>query len=252
MSQPLFKSCEEIMRIDKLLSNLNFGSRSEIKKLIKQKQVKLNDTIVKNGKMQIDPSKDLIFINDHQISIQLNKYLMLNKPKNVITATNDASQKTVLDLISMDDYIKNLAPVGRLDKDTTGLLLLTNNGKLAHSLLSPHHHIAKTYRALISGHVTSSTIKHFENGIQLKDGTRCKPAILKIIKNIPSKNQSQIAITITEGKYHQIKRMFAACDMHVETLKRIAMGPLKLDSKLAEGQYRQLNKTEIQQLLSLM
>lgn len=240
------------MRIDKLLSNLNFGSRSEIKKLIKQKQIKLNHKIVKNGKEQVDPGKDHLFIDNRPIDIQLNKYLMLNKPQNVITATMDASRQTVLELISMNDRVKNLAPVGRLDKDTTGLLLLTNNGKLAHSLLSPRHHIKKTYHALVSGNVTLSTIKHFKGGIQLKDGTECKPAVLKIIETIPQKNQSRVAITITEGKYHQIKRMFAACGMHVETLKRVTMGPLVLDPMLAEGQYRSLNEIEIQKLLNLM
>lgn len=239
------------MRIDKLLSNLGIGTRSEIKKLIKQKQVKINNNLVKNGKEQVDPEIDKITVNDQNVSGQLSRYYMLNKPQNVITATTDASQRTVLDLIDKTDLVKDLAPVGRLDKDTTGLLLLTNDGQLAHRLLAPHKHVDKTYQATIDGIVTSETVNEFKDGIKLKDGTLCKPADLKIISTLEDKNQSKIEITITEGKYHQIKRMFAACGMHVATLKRISMGPLTLDASLDEGQYRPLSDTEIQTLLKL-
>lgn len=239
------------MRIDKLLSNLGIGTRSEIKKLIKQKQVKINNNLVKNGKEQVDPEIDKITVNDQNVSGQLSRYYMLNKPQNVITATTDASQRTVLDLIDKTDLVKDLAPVGRLDKDTTGLLLLTNDGQLAHRLLAPHKHVDKTYQATIDGIVTSETVNEFKDGIKLKDGTLYKPADLKIISTLEDKNQSKIEITITEGKYHQIKRMFAACGMHVATLKRISMGPLTLDASLDEGQYRPLSDTEIQTLLKL-
>lgn len=239
------------MRIDKLLSNLGIGTRSEIKKMIKQKQIKINGELVKNGKDQLDPDSAQVSINDQPVTIQLTKYLMLNKPQNVITATEDASQRTVLDLISATDSVKGLAPVGRLDKDTTGLLLLTNDGQLAHRLLAPQKHVAKTYQATIDGIVTNDTIDHFKNGIQLKDGTRCKPATLKIISVVEKDNQSEVEITITEGKYHQIKRMFAACGMHMATLNRIAMGPLNLDQALDPGQYRPLSENEIQSLLKL-
>ena len=176
---------------------------------------------------------------------------MLNKPQNVITATEDASQRTVLDLISATDSVKGLAPVGRLDKDTTGLLLLTNDGQLAHRLLAPQKHVAKTYQATIDGIANDDTIARFKAGIRLKDGTLCKPATLKIISVVEKDNQSEVEITITEGKYHQIKRMFAACSMHVAALNRIAMGPLKLDSSLKSGQYRPLSEKEIQALLKL-
>ena len=239
------------MRIDKLLSNLGIGTRSEIKKMIKQKQIKINGELVKNGKDQLDPDAAQVTINDQSVAIQLTKYLMLNKPQNVITATEDASQQTVLDLIAKNDRVKGLAPVGRLDKDTTGLLLVTNNGQLAHRLLAPHKHVAKTYQATIDGLVTSETVDKFKNGIKLKDGTLCKSADLKIISTSEDEKQSQIEITITEGKYHQIKRMFAACGMHVAALNRIAMGPLKFDSSLKPGQYRPLSENEIQALLKL-
>ena len=239
------------MRIDKLLSNLGIGTRSEIKKMIKQKQIKINGELVKNGKNQLDPDAAQVTINDQSVAIQLTKYLMLNKPQNVITATEDASQQTVLDLIAKNDRVKGLAPVGRLDKDTTGLLLVTNDGQLAHRLLAPHKHVAKTYQATIDGLVTSETVDKFKNGIKLKDGTLCKSADLKIISTSEDEKQSQIEITITEGKYHQIKRMFAACGMHVAALNRIAMGPLKFDSSLKPGQYRPLSENEIQALLKL-
>lgn len=239
------------MRIDKLLSNLGIGTRSEIKKMIKQKQIKVNGELVKNGKDQLDPDAAQVTINDQPVAIQLTKYLMLNKPQNVITATEDASQRTVLDLISATDSVKGLAPVGRLDKDTTGLLLLTNDGQLAHRLLAPQKHVAKTYQATIDGIVNEDTVSRFKTGIQLKDGTHCKSADLKIISTSEDEKQSQIEITITEGKYHQIKRMFAACEMHVAALNRIAMGPLKLDSSLKPGQSRPLSESEIQSLLKL-
>ena len=237
------------MRLDKFLSNMNIGSRSDVKKLIKQKVVKLNNKVITNGKIQLDPAKDQVSLNNKIITYEPYKYLMLNKPQGVISATTDPSQKTVLDLIAPEDQIKNLAPIGRLDKNTTGLLLLTNNGTLTHQLLAPQKHIAKTYSALISGIPTTKTIRLFKNGIDLKDGTQCKPALLKIIKSDPLKNRSQIQITITEGKYHQVKRMFAACNMKVLTLKRLSMGTLKLDPHLKEGNYRALTTTEKNNLL---
>ena len=239
------------MRIDKLLSNLGIGTRSEIKKMIKQKQIKINGELVKNGKNQLDPDSAQVTINDQPVAIQLTKYLMLNKPQNVITATEDASQRTVLDLIAKNDRVKRLAPVGRLDKDTTGLLLLTNDGQLSHRLLAPQKHVAKTYQATIDGIVNDDTIARFKAGIQLKDGTFCKPATLKVISVVEKDNQSEIEVTITEGKYHQIKRMSAACGLHVATLNRISMGPLKLDPSLKPGQYRSLSENEIQTLLKL-
>lgn len=237
------------MRIDKLLSNLGIGTRSEIKKMIKQKQIKVNGKLVKNGKDQIDPDSTQVTVNECPIEVQLTKYLMLNKPQNVITATKDASQQTVLDLIAPEDIVKDLAPVGRLDKDTTGLLLLTNNGQLAHQLLAPHKHVAKTYQATIDGIVTNDTVAQFKKGVRLKDGALCSPAELKIISTSKKADQSKVEITITEGKYHQIKRMFAACELHVATLTRISMGPLKLDLALKKGQYRPLTNNELQQLI---
>lgn len=239
------------MRIDKLLSNLGIGTRSKIKKMIKQKQIKINGELVKNGKDQLEPDTAQVTIDGHPIATQLTKYFMLNKPQNVITATKDATQRTVLDLIAPEDIVKGLAPVGRLDKDTTGLLLLTNDGQLAHQLLAPHKHVAKTYQATLDGIATGDTITRFNAGIQLKNGTLCKPAALNIISTSEKDDQSTVEVTITEGKYHQIKRMFAACELHVATLTRISMGPLKLDSTLNQGQYRPLTNNELQQLTKI-
>lgn len=233
------------MRIDKYLSNANFGSRSEIKKMIKQNMIELNGKIIKNGKEQIDLTKDIVKVNGKKISLETKRYLMLNKPQGVISATKDSSQPTVIDLISSKDKIKDLAPVGRLDKDTTGLLLLTNDGKLAHELLAPKKHVIKTYHALVSGIVDDSLIEHFKNGITLKDGTNFKPAKLKILSINKENNTSKVSISISEGKYHQIKRMFKANQMTVLTLHRLSMGSLFLDNSLQPGAYRRLSSQEI-------
>lgn len=233
------------MRIDKYLSNANLGSRSEIKKLIKDKRVRLNGQIVKNGKENLDINHDIVEVNQHKIELFENVYLMLNKPQGVITATTDSSQKTVLDLIQPQDRFKGLSPVGRLDKDTTGLLILTTDGQLNHNLLAPNKHAAKIYSATIQGIVTEKEINRFEQGLVLKDGTTFKPAKLEVGSIDTDQNQSQITISISEGKYHQIKRMFKACGMTVLTLKRLQMGPLKLDSTLKPGEYRKLSSNEL-------
>lgn len=238
------------MRIDKYLSNLNYGSRSEIKKMIKQKRIKINRQIVKNGKEQLDLDNDILSINDNLISLEKSQYqyLMLNKPQGVITATSDNKQKTVLDLIDPKERVRGLFPVGRLDKDTTGFLLLTNDGQLAHELLAPKKHVAKTYYALIDGIVSENEVQEFKSGLHLKDGTVFKPALLTILKTDHNTNHTEIKITITEGKYHQIKRMFKACNSSVLKLHRMSMGPLNLDSQLEFGQYRKLTSEEIELL----
>ena len=233
------------MRIDKYLSNANLGSRSEIKKLIKDKRVRLNGQIVKNGKENLDINHDIVEVNQHKIELFENVYLMLNKPQGVITATTDSSQKTVLDLIQPQDRFKGLSPVGRLDKDTTGLLILTTDGQLNHNLLAPNKHITKIYSATIQGIVTDKEINRFEQGLVLKNGTTFKPAKLEVGSIDTDQNQSQITVSISEGKYHQIKRMFKACGMTVLTLERLQMGPLKLDSTLKPGKYRKLSPNEL-------
>lgn len=234
------------MRIDKLLANVGYGSRKEVKQLLKGGAVKVNDKMVKNAKEQVNPEKDTVTLNGEVVEYKEYIYLMMNKPQGVISATEDNHEQTVIDLLEMDDAVYDPFPVGRLDKDTEGLLLLTNNGKLAHQLLSPKKHVPKTYFAVIDGEVTKEDVEAFQQGVTLDDGYVTKPGELKIIK---SGIRSDIELTITEGKFHQVKRMFQAVGKKVVYLQRISMGPLKLDDSLELGEYRGLTEEEILQLL---
>ncbi|TCP26650.1 ribosomal small subunit pseudouridine synthase A [Scopulibacillus darangshiensis] len=230
------------MRVDKCLANMGYGSRKDVKQLLKKGHVKINEKMAKDPKQHVDPDKDAIFVNNEQVIYQVFAYFMMNKPKGVITATEDAKQKTVMDLLNSSDQRPKLFPVGRLDKDTEGLILITNDGSLAHYLLSPKHHVKKTYYAKVDGRVTDRDIEIFNKGIVLDDGYKALPAQLTILK---SDNISDIEITIMEGKFHQIKRMFQAVDKRVIDLKRLKMGSLQLDPLLAPGAYRALSSEEI-------
>jgi 16S rRNA pseudouridine516 synthase len=234
------------MRIDKMLANLGFGSRKEVKKILKDGAVRVNGQIVKDAKQQVDPDKDVVTINGETVEYKEFIYLMMNKPPGVVSATEDLQDETVIDLLEMEDLIFEPFPVGRLDKDTEGLLLITNDGQLAHRLLSPKKHVPKTYFAVIDGEVTERDVEAFKNGVTLDDGYKTKPGELKILK---SGLTSDIELTITEGKFHQVKRMFQAVGKRVIYLKRISMGPLKLDETLEIGEYRELTNDEIQQLI---
>lgn len=232
------------MRIDKFLADANIASRSEIKKMLKQKRIKLAQQLVTDPKTQVTSASE-IYVDDILIKYQKYYYYMLYKPSGVISATFDRQDKTVLDLITPNDLVKDLAPVGRLDKDTTGLLLLTNDGQLAHRLLAPKKHVPKVYRALIAGKVDQITQQLFAAGLTLKDQTQLKPAKLEILHVDEVKEESLIQITISEGKYHQIKRMFGAVGMKVLTLHRLKMSNLTLDEHLKPGQYRPLTDAEL-------
>ena len=207
--------------------------------------VKVNDIIVKNAKVHVDPEKDTVSLKDEVIEYKEFIYLMMNKPQGVISATEDAHDKTVIDLLEFEDMVYSPFPVGRLDKDTEGLLLITNDGQLAHQLLSPKKHVPKTYFAVIDREVTEEDIQAFRQGVTLDDGYLTKPGELKIIS---SGENSEIELTITEGKFHQVKRMFEAVGKHVVYLKRISMGPLELDESLELGEYRELTDEELIQL----
>ena len=235
------------MRIDKYLANMNVGSRKEVHKLIKAGLVSVNGKIVKTPKEKVKES-DVVEVNGQEITYQQYHYFLLNKPKGVLSATEDLHQKTVIDLLEVKDQYKDLAPVGRLDKDTTGLLLITNDGQLNHELLAPNKHVDKVYQALIAGEVTIDTVATFASGMELKDGTVLKPAKLEILNVDENKDQSKIRITIKEGKYHQIKRMFGAVGMKVLELDRLQMGSLQLDPQLKRGQYRELTEEELDRL----
>lgn len=233
------------MRIDKLLANQGFGSRKEVKKLLKEGHVTVNGEIIKDGKTHIDPYNDEIYVFSEKIEYRKFIYLMMNKPSGYISATEDEWKETVLDLLDLDFLVYRPFPVGRLDKDTEGLLLLTNDGKLAHQLLSPKKEVPKTYFATVKGVVTEDDIKKFSEGVQLDDGYITKPGELKILKSGPF---SDVEVTITEGKYHQVKRMFQAVNKRVVYLKRISMGLLELDESLELGSYRELTNEELELL----
>lgn len=211
------------MRLDKLLSHTGFGSRKEVKPLLKSGAVVVNGTIQKDSKTQVNPDKDQITVHGTPVVYQEFVYFMLHKPQNVVSATEDNVSETVIDLLAQEDTLTDPFPVGRLDKDTEGLLIITNDGTLAHNLLSPKKHIDKTYYAKIDGDVTAEDVEAFAAGIELDDGYTCKPARLEII------TPNEIKVTIQEGKFHQVKRMFAARGKSVSYLKRISMGNLQLD-----------------------
>jgi 16S rRNA pseudouridine516 synthase len=234
------------MRIDKVLANLGYGSRKEVKKLLKDGSVTVNEEKIKDAKQHVDPEKDLIRINGETVEYREFIYLMMNKPPGVISATEDNRDETVIDLLEAEDLIFEPFPVGRLDKDTEGLLLITNDGQLAHRLLSPKKHVPKTYYAVIDQEVTEEDIIAFRKGVILDDGYATKPGELNILK---SGERSDIELTITEGKFHQVKRMFEAVGKKVVYLQRLSMGPLQLDETLELGEYRELTEEELQSLM---
>lgn len=234
------------MRIDKMLSNIGHGSRKEVKKLLKDGAVQVNDKVVKDPGYHVDTEKDLVTVHGEEAQYREFIYLMMNKPPGVISATEDDRDETVIDLLELDDSIFEPFPVGRLDKDTEGLLLITNDGQLAHRLLSPKKHVPKTYFAVIEGEVTEEDILAFKEGVVLDDGYETKPAKLNILK---SGIRSDIELTITEGKFHQVKRMFQSVGKRVVYLQRLTMGPLSLDESLELGEYRELTEEELEALM---
>lgn len=229
------------MRLDKFLANMGIGTRSKVKKAIGYGKVQVNDEIIKKSDYKIDEEKDIIKAYGKVVGYKEYVYFMLNKPAGVVTATDDNKDKTVLDLIQHKRK-KSLFPVGRLDKDTEGLLILTNDGQLSHRLLSPKKHVDKIYYAKIKGLVTREHVSQFKEGIILEDGYQTMPAELEILS---ASDESEIRITIREGKYHQIKRMFEAVGCKVNYLQRIQMGGLKLDKDLKLGRYRELTEEEL-------
>lgn len=233
------------MRIDKFITTGGFGSRKDARQWVKAKQLQVNQVVVKTTKQQVDPEQDEISLAGEVLTYQPLVYFMLNKPQGVITATQDAKQRTVLDLIAATDQRADLAPVGRLDKDTTGLLLLTNDGPLAHRLLSPKAHVAKWYQAEIDGLVTAADQAKFAAGITTQHGTTFQPAMLKILNVNEAQGRSIIQVQLHEGQFHEVKRLFRAVDKTVLQLQRLSMGTLSLPADLALGQYRALTDEEV-------
>ncbi|WP_055327284.1 pseudouridine synthase, partial [Streptococcus pneumoniae] len=221
------------------------GSRTEVKNLLKAGRVTVNGKKEKSAKLQIDEKIDEIRFDGQVLEYEEFVYYMMNKPKGVISATEDPKHRTVLDLLDDLARSKEIFPVGRLDIDTHGLLLLTNDGQLAHVLLSPKRHVDKTYLAQVKGIMTQEDVEIFAEGIPLKDFT-CQPAILELVSIDTEKNQSQIRVTIAEGKFHQIKRMVGYCGKEVVDLQRLTMGTLVLDENLERGEWRRLTKEELE------
>ena len=236
------------MRLDKFLVACAVGSRTEVKNFLKSGRVTVNGKKEKSAKLQIDEDTDVICFDGEKLDYEEFVYYMMNKPKGVISATEDPNHKTVLDLL--DDYAraKEVFPVGRLDIDTHGLLLLTNDGKLAHALLSPKRHVDKIYLARINGVMTDADVETFAQGVPLKDFT-CQPAKLELVSVDTEKDQSLVRVSIAEGKFHQVKRMVGYCGKEVVDLQRLTMGTLTLDEDLKRGEWRRLTKEELEGLL---
>ncbi|MFS9067276.1 pseudouridine synthase [Streptococcus timonensis] len=236
------------MRLDKFLVACAVGSRTEVKNFLKSGRVTVNGKKEKSAKLQIDEETDEICFDGQKLDYEEFVYYMMNKPKGVISATEDPNHKTVLDLL--DDYAraKEVFPVGRLDIDTHGLLLLTNDGKLAHALLSPKRHVDKIYLARINGVMTDADVETFAQGVPLKDFT-CQPAKLELVSVDTEKDQSLVRVSIAEGKFHQVKRMVGYCGKEVVDLQRLTMGTLTLDEDLKRGEWRRLTKEELEGLL---
>lgn len=264
------------MRLDKMLGNLGFGTRSEIKSLVRQGKVAVNGVAAKDPGMQIDPERDVVVLDGDTVRYRDKIYIMLHKPAGVVSATEDPRERTVLDLLDSGLTAFSPFPAGRLDKDTEGLLLLTNDGKLAHELLSPRKHVPKTYRALVLGEVGAAEAEAFAKGVVLDDGYLTLPAQLSLLATAAAPDAARhpdmaepfarmaadrasragdgiiswIELTLQEGKFHQVKRMFEAVGRKVLYLRRVSMGPLQLDPDLAPGEWRELTEEEIGSLKS--
>lgn len=236
-----------MMRLDKYLADMGEGTRQEVKKYIRRGSVTVNGELVRSPERKVD-ERDQVCLDGRKVSYAAEEYFMLNKPAGVVSATEDKRDRTVLDLIQYKKR-KDLFPVGRLDKDTEGLLLITNDGALSHRLLSPRHHVDKTYYVEVQGHVTEENRAAFQRGVNIgteEEPLVTMPARLEILE--AGQSLSRVRLTIREGKFHQVKRMFLSQGMEVTYLKRESMGSLRLDDSLTPGEYRPLTEHEIKRL----
>jgi 16S rRNA pseudouridine516 synthase len=236
------------MRIDKIISSMGIASRREIAKVAKSGGVLVDGVVIKDPSRHIDPEKNIITYLGRVLRYQTFTYVMLNKPTGYVSATEDTRLPYVLELLSVEHQKMGLFPVGRLDRDTEGLLLITNDGALSHRLLSPKHHVDKVYYAEVSGILNESDVELFAEGLVLSDGLECMPADLKILSASEDEYTSEAEIAIREGKFHQVKRMFSSVGAEVTYLKRLSMGPLSLDPDLKPGECRRLTKEEMEAL----
>ena len=238
------------MRLDKFLANSGIGTRKEVKIILKKGKIKVNEKIVKDAKMQVDEIKDDVKIEGEKITYKPFVYIMMNKPSGVISATEDGKHKTVIDLLCEKYKNYKVFPVGRLDIDTEGLLLLTNDGVLAHNLLSPKKHVDKKYYVELKEPLTIEKKKILENGIKLEENFVTKKAKIEIIDKDEDIEVNSVFITISEGKFHQVKRIFKFVENEVLYLKRVKMGKLLLPEDLKLGEYRELSEEEMNLILN--
>lgn len=230
-----------IVRVDKILSELGFGSRQEIKKYVKAGKIRINDNIVKKPEEKLNSEVDKLFFEGKEVEVEEFETFILYKPAGYVCATKDNVHKTVMELI--DSKRKNIVPVGRLDLDTEGILILTNDGNLNHRLVSPSSHVDKTYYAIFEGRLNENAVEMTKNGLDIGEGEVSKPAKLEIISS------NEIMLTIHEGKFHQVKRMVKALGGEVTYLKRVAFGGLRLDDlKLKKGESRKITEIEMEML----
>ena len=227
-----------IVRLDKIISDSGLYSRREAKELVRQGRVTVNGAPARSGDDKVDALSAVIYVDGSALNCAKQRYIMLHKPGGVLSATEDSRQETVLSLLTPELRRLGLAPVGRLDKDTTGLLILTNDGDYAHRVISPKKHVPKAYRAAVDGVLDASDIAAFEAGVVLSDGTACLPAQLEIVR------PSVCNVTVFEGTYHQVKRMLASRGKHVTALHRFRIGALDLDPSLKPGQWREMDACE--------
>ncbi|MFR3669329.1 MAG: pseudouridine synthase [Ruminococcus sp.] len=231
----------EMLRLDKYLADLGVGTRSQVKQMIRKGLISINGNMAKKPEQKVDVREDRITVEGKELQYTKNRYILLHKPSGYVSATEDVREKTVLSLLP-SELQKGLFPVGRLDKDTEGLLLLTNDGDLAHRLLSPKKHVDKTYYARVQGRVTEDDRKAFAEGVDIGDEKKTLPADLEILA---SGEESEILLTIREGRFHQVKRMFESRGEKVLYLKRMSMGSLHLPEQLSKGQFRELTEEEL-------
>lgn len=229
------------MRLDKLLAHLNCGSRKEVQAMIRAGRVQINGAVERDPAAKVDSDTAQVMLDGQAQQYQAQRYYMLNKPAGVITASRDARHDTVLDLFP-EDIRRGLFAVGRLDKDTEGLLIVTDDGALSHALMSPSRHVYKVYEATVEGELAPDAEARFEKGLTLKDGTVCLPARLE---RLAGDDAQHVRVTLREGKYHQVKRMIAAVGGVVVQLRRVQLGGLLLDPALKEGEFRALTDQEL-------
>lgn len=232
------------IRVDKYLASMSYGSRKEVKKMLRQGRVRCNDSNKLTPEYKVDTDKDRVYVDDKLVEYKEYEYYMLYKPVGYVSVTRDAHNPTVMELMKGCKR-KDLFPAGRLDKDVEGLLFITNDGKLASRLLSPKHHVEKTYYVRVQGKLTEEDISYLRQGVDIGDDTPTRPAKVELLA---ATEQSEVKLIITEGRYHQVKRMFAAIGKPVLYLKRIAMGKVNLPEDLQPGEYRRLTEEELQAL----